>query len=55
MDVQLNPSMRTAGILEGLSLSDYQSAYKKIFQTVSNGLERRVIDRHEWYEKNHYL
>ena len=28
MDVQLDLSMRTAGILEGWSLTDYQSEYK---------------------------
>ena len=30
MDVQLALSMRTAGILEGWSLTDYQSEYKEI-------------------------
>ena len=39
MDVQHDLSMRTAGILEGWSLTDYQSEYKKIFQTLSTGLE----------------
>ena len=43
MDVQLDLSMRTAGILEGWSLTDYQSEYKDILQTLSNGLEPRVI------------
>ena len=32
MDVQLDLSMRTAGILEGWSPTDYQSEYKEIFQ-----------------------
>ena len=37
MDVQLDLSMRTAGILEGWSLTDYQSEYKEILQTLSTG------------------
>ena len=44
MDVQLDLSMRTAGILQGCSLTDYQSDYKEIVQTLSTGLEPRVID-----------
>ena len=55
MDVQLDLSMRTAGILEGWSLTDYQSEYKQILQTLSTGLEPRVIDGHEWYKNNQYL
>ena len=55
MDVQLDPSMRTAGILEGCSLTDYQSEYKEILQTLSTGLEPRVIDGHQWYKNNQYL
>ena len=55
MDVQLDLSMRTAGILEGWSLTDYQSEYKEILQTLSNGLEPRVIDGHQWYKNNQYL
>ena len=47
MDVQLDLSMRTAGILEGWSLTDYQSEYKEILQTLSTGLEPRVIDGHQ--------
>ena len=50
MAVQLDPSMRTAGILEGWSLTDHQSEYKDILQTLSTGLEPRVIDGHEWYK-----
>ena len=42
MDVQLDLSMHTAGILEGWSLTDYQSEYKEILQTT--GLKPRVID-----------
>ena len=46
MDVQLDLSMRTAGILEGWSLTDYQSDHKEILQNLSTGLEPRVIDGH---------
>ena len=55
MDVQLDPSMRTAGILEGWSLTDLPSEYKEIPQTLSTGLEPRVIDGHQWYKNNQYL
>ena len=39
MDVQFDLSMRTAGILKGWTLTDYQSEYKDILQTLSTGLE----------------
>ena len=55
MDVQLDLSMCTAGNLEGWSLTDYQSEYRKILQTLSTGLEPRVIDGHQWYKNNQYL
>ena len=55
MDVQLDLSMRTAGILEGWSLTDYQSEYEEILQTLSTGLEPRVIDGHQWYKNNQYV
>ena len=55
MDVQLDLSMRTAEILEGWSLTDYQSEYKEILQNLSTGLELRVIDGHQWYKNNQYL
>ena len=55
MDVQLDLSMRIAGILEGRGLTDYQSEYKGILQTLSTGLEPRVIDGHQWYKNNQYL
>ena len=48
MDVQLDLSMCTAGILGGWSLTDYQSEYNKILQTLSTGLKPRVIDGHQW-------
>ena len=47
--------MRTAGILEGWSLADYQSEYEKILQILSTGLEPHVIYRHQWYQNNQYL
>ena len=52
MDVQLDLSMCTAETLEGWSLTDYQSKYKVILQTLSTGLEPRVIDGHQWYKNN---
>ena len=55
MDVQLDLSMRTPGILEGWSLTDYQSEYKEILQTLSTGLKPSVIDGHQWYNNNQYL
>ena len=55
MDVQLDLSMRTAGILEGWSLTDYQSEYKEIPHFLSSGLQPRVIDGHQWYKNNQYL
>ena len=55
MDVQLHLSMHSAGILEGWSLTDYQSEYKEILQTLRTGLEPPVIDGHQWYKKNQYL
>ena len=55
MDVQLDLSMRTAGILEGWSLTDYQSEYKEILQNLSTGLEPLLIDGHQWYKNNQYL
>ena len=55
MKVQLELSMRTAGILEEWSLTDYQSEYKHILLTLGTGLEPRVIDRHQWYRNNQYL
>ena len=55
MDVQLDLSMCTAGILEGCSLNDYQSEYHEILQTLSTGLQPRVIDGHQWYKDNQYL
>ena len=55
MVVQLDLSMRTAGILEGWSLTDYQSEYKEILRTLSTSLELRVIGGGHWYKNNQYL
>ena len=46
LDVQVDLSMRTAGIFESSSLTDYQSQYQNIVQAVSTGLKPRVIDGH---------
>ena len=54
MDVQLDLSMRTAEILQGWSLTNYPSEYKEIQQTLSTGLEPRVIDGHQWCKENQY-
>ena len=45
MDVQLDLSLWTAGILPGWSLTDYQSEYKEIIQTLSTGLENVSLTR----------
>ena len=55
MDVQLDLSMGTAGILEGWSVTDYQSEYENILQILSTGVKPRVIDGHQWYKNNQYL
>ena len=50
MDVQLDLSMRTAGVLEGWSLKDYQSEYQCVLNTLSDGLEACLIDGDRWYK-----
>ena len=55
MDVQLDLSMRTAGMLEGWSLNDYQLEYNEILQTLSTGLGPSVLDGHQWYKNNQYI
>ena len=42
MDVQLDLSMRTAGVLEGWSLRDYQAEYQRVLHSLSDGLEATV-------------
>ena len=44
IDVQLDLSMRTAGVLEGWSLRDYQAEYHCVLNPLSDGLEARLID-----------
>ena len=55
MDVQLDLSMCTAGGLEGCSRSDYQEEYQRVPQTLSDGLEARLIDSDHWYKDNQHL
>ena len=55
MDVQLDLSMRTAGVLEGWSLRDYHAEYKCVLDSLSYGLDARVIDGDRWYKDNPYL
>ena len=49
MDVQLDLSMRTAGVLQGWSLRDYHAEYKCVLSSLSDGLEARLIDGDRWY------
>ena len=39
MDIQLDLSMHTAGVLEGWSLRDYDAEYKWVLNSLSDGLE----------------
>ena len=55
MDVQLVLSMRTAGVLGGWSLTDYQSEFQCVINSLNDGLEARLIDGDRWYEDNQYL
>ena len=55
MDVQLDLSMRTAGVLEGWSLRDYHAEYKCVLNSLIDGLEPRLIDSDRWYKGNQYL
>ena len=55
MDVQLDISMCTAGVLEIWSLRDYQAEYQCVLSTLSDGLEERLIDGDHWYQDNQYL
>ena len=55
MDVQLDLSMRTASVLEGWSLRDYHAEYKCVLQSLSDGLEARLIDGDHSYKDNQYL
>ena len=55
MDVQLDLSMRTAGVVVGWSLRDYHAEYKCVLNPLSDGLEARLIDGDRWYKDNQYL
>ena len=55
VDIQLDLSMRTAGVLEGWSLRDYHAEYKCVLNSLSDGLEARLIDGDRWYKDNQYL
>ena len=54
MDVHLNLSRRTAGALEDWSLRDYHAEYKCVLNSLSDGLEVRLIDGNCWYKDNQY-
>ena len=49
MEVELDLSMCTAGVLEGWSLKDYQSEYQFVLDFLRDGLEARLIDGGFWY------
>ena len=55
MDVQLDVSMRTTGVLEGWSPGDYHPDYKCVLSSLSDGLEARLIDGDHRYKDNQYL
>ena len=55
MDVQLASSMRPAGVLEGWTLRDYHAEYECVLNSLSDGLEARLIDSDQWYKDNQYL
>ena len=55
MDVQLDLSMSTAGLLEGWSLRDYHAEYEYVLNSLSDGSEARLIDGNRWYKDNQYL
>ena len=48
MDVHLDLSMRTAGVLEGWGLRDYQAEYQCVLNSLSDDLEARLIDGDRW-------
>ena len=55
MDVQLDLSMRTAGVLEGWSLRHYRAEYKCVLDPSSDGLEARLIQGDRSSKDNQYL
>ena len=52
MDVQLDLSMRSAGVLEGWGLRDYHAEYKCVLNSLRDGLEARLIDGDRWVKDN---
>ena len=48
IDVQLDLSMHTAGVLQGWSLRDYHAEYKCVLNPHSDGPEARLIDGDRW-------
>ena len=55
MDVQLDLSMRTAGVLVGWSLKHYHAEYKCALNSLGDGLEARLIHSDRWYKDHQYL
>ena len=55
MDVQLDVSMRIAGVLEGWSLRNHRAVYKCVLNSLSEALEARLKDGDRWYKDNQYL
>ena len=55
VNVELDLSMGTAGLLECWSLRDYHAEYKCVISYLSDGLEARLIDGDRWYKYNQYL
>ena len=53
--VQLDLSTRTAGVLEGWCLRDYQQEYHCVLQSLSDGLRAYLIDANHWHKDSHYL
>ena len=54
IDVQLDLSMRTVGLLEGWSLRVYQQEYQCELQNLSDALEVPLIDGERWYKDSQY-
>ena len=55
INVQLDLSMRTAGVLNGWSLRDFDVEYICVVNFLSDGLEALLIDGERWYKHNQYL
>ena len=55
IDVRLDLSMHTAGVLEGCSLRDYHAQYKCVLNSLSDGLEARLIHCDRWCKDKQYL